>query len=68
MVDIAGQSIFMLIGNQPQFYIHCRVCDGANNGDIFPKPKGWSILLISRQKPDLAMVRNEAGKPFIYKP
>jgi len=22
------------------FYIHCRVCGGTNNGDIFPKPKG----------------------------
>ena len=69
MVDIAGQSIFMLIGNQPQFLTFIAGFAVEQIMGIFSlNRRGWSTLLILRKKTDLAMVRNEAGKPFIYKP
>jgi hypothetical protein len=49
------------------FYIHCRVCDENMMGIFALNGRGWSTLLILRQEPDLAMVRNEGGKPFIIK-
>ena len=49
------------------FYIHCKVCDGKYDGDICPQPKGVEHFADFAPKTDLAMVRNEGGKPFIIK-